>query len=158
MTGIVYYLRCNHAKSRQKQIDDPIFIYPNFTQQKNTRDYTTESIQHSPYFYVGGDYACERQLIERYTCDLISTPHSWQKQVDSLNIFAFNTNQFQEVPMNMRRFSQILYTYKILEMDLCLGSTNVSTPKEIDQFDAWRGLSIPVLYRDLFIYGQIIKL
>lgn len=149
--GIVYYLRCIHPNSSHKQIDDPIFIYPNHIQQNNIKKYTSTSIQHGDYVYLGGEYACERRLIERYICDLISTPHSWQKQVDSLNIFAFNTDQFQTTPINIRRFSQIVYTYKIIEMDLCLGSIDVTIPREIDQFDSWAWSEYPRLV-SRFIY------
>lgn len=40
------------------------------------KNYPSQSIQYGLYIYLGDDYACEQQLIERYTCDLISTPHS----------------------------------------------------------------------------------
>lgn len=149
--GTVYYLQCDHSKNDQKQINDPVRIYPNYIQQGNTRNYTSNSVQHSPYIYLGGDYACERELVERYTCDLISTPHSWQKQADSLNNLAFNTTQPQATPFNMRRFSQIVFTYKIIEMNLCLGSTNVVTPKDIDEFDLWAWSEYPCLL-SRFIY------
>jgi hypothetical protein len=51
----------------------------------------------------------------------------------------------------MRRFSQIVFTYKILEMDLCLGSSHVITPREIDQFDLWAWSQYPRLV-SRFIY------
>ncbi|CAF4666218.1 unnamed protein product [Rotaria sp. Silwood2] len=151
LTGIVYYLKCAHANNHQKHGEDPILIYPNYIQRKDTRSYTSQSIQHGHYIYLGGDYACERELIERYTSDLISTSYSWQKQVDSLNNLAFNTSRSQAVPINMRRFSQIVFTFKIIEMDLCLGSTVVTTPREIDQFDMWAWSQYPRLM-SRFIY------
>jgi hypothetical protein len=153
--GIIYYLRCVHANGINKEADDPILIYPNYTQQKHMKTFTSASIQNSDYVYIGGEYACARQIIERYICDLISTPHSWQKQVDSLNILGFNTNQFQTSPMNMRRFSQIVYTYKIIEMDLCLGSTEVILPKEIDEFNSWAWSEYPrLLSRFIYLWSN----
>lgn len=109
------------------------------------RYFTSSSIQHGNYIYLGGDYSCERELVERYTSDLINTPHSWQKQADSLNNLAFNTNQFQKSTVSMRRFSHIVFTYKIIEMDFCLGSTKVIAPKEIDQFESWAWIQYPRL-------------
>ncbi|CAF3967308.1 unnamed protein product, partial [Rotaria sordida] len=155
LQGIVYYLQCVHANNGQTHVDDPILIYPNYIQQKNIRNYTSQSIQHGLYIYLGGDCACERELVERYTSDLISTPHSWQKQADSLNNLAFNTNQSQTVPINMRRFSQIIFTYKIMEMDICLGSTNVATPREIDQFDLWAWSQYPrLILRFIYLWSN----
>lgn len=153
--GIVYYLRCTHVDYSGKQTEEPILIYPNYTQQKNTKKFTSESIQHGSYIYLGGDYACERRIIGRYTSDLISTPHSWQKQIDSLNLLAFNSNQYQKVPMNMRRFSQMVYIFKIVEMDFCLGSVTVIIPKEIDQFDAWAWSQYPrLLSRFIYLWSN----
>ncbi|CAF1503676.1 unnamed protein product, partial [Adineta steineri] len=155
LPGIVYYLRCVHANNSNEEIAEPILIYPNYTQQKNMKKFTTESIQHGPYVYLGGDYACERQLIERYTSDLVSTPHSWQKQIDSLNLLAFNTNQYQVVKMNMRRFAQMLYIFKIIEMDFCLGGSIVIIPKEIDQFNLWAWSQYPrLLSRFIYLWSN----
>lgn len=150
LIGVVYYLKCANAGNRQ-QHHDPIFIYPNYFQQNNMRHFTSSSIQHGNYIYLGGDYSCERELVERYMSDLINTPHSWQKLADSLNNLAFNTNQSQTNRINMRRFSQIVFTYKIIEMDFCLGSTDVITPKEIEQFDLWAWHQYPRLM-SRFIY------
>jgi len=134
-----------------RQIEEPILIYPNYIQEKNTKKFTSESIQHGSYVYLGGAYACERRIIERYSSDLISTSHSWQKQTDSSNLLAFNTNQYQTVPMNMRRFAQMVYIFKPVEMNFCLGSVTVIIPKEIDQFDLWAWHQYPRLL-STFIY------
>ena len=94
--------------------------------------------------YVGDDYACERRIIERYAVDLISISHSRQKQIDSLNLLAFNMNQQQTVSMNMRCFSQMVYILKLIEMDVCLGSDSVNIPKEFDLW-VWQQYSINLL-------------
>ncbi|CAM4844762.1 unnamed protein product [Rotaria magnacalcarata] len=153
--GVVHYLQCDHSNNHKKNVNGPIRIYPNYIQEKNIRNYTSLSIQHGLYIYLGGDYACERELVERYTSDLVSTPHSWQKQADSLNNLAFSTARSQATPFNMRRFSQLVFTYKIIEMDLCLGSTNVATPKDIDEFDLWAWSEYPrLLSRFIYLWSN----
>ncbi|CAF3787238.1 unnamed protein product, partial [Rotaria magnacalcarata] len=153
--GVVHYLQCDHSNNHKKNVNGPIRIYPNYIQEKNIRNYTSLSIQHGLYIYLGGDYACERELVERYTSDLVSTPHSWQKQADSLNNLAFSTARSQATPFNMRRFSQLVFTYKIIEMDLCLGGTNVATPKDIDEFDLWAWSEYPrLLSRFIYLWSN----
>lgn len=153
--GIIYYLRCIHPYHSSRSNEEPVLIYPNYIQQNNSKKFTSESIQYGSYIYMGGDYACERRIMERYTSDLISTPHSWQKQTDSLNLLAFNTNQYQNVPMNMRRFAQMVYIFKIIEMNFCLGSVTVVIPKEIDQFDSWAWSEYPhLLSRFIYLWSN----
>jgi hypothetical protein len=86
---------------------------------------------------LGGEYASHRDLIECYICDLMGTPHSWLKTADSLNLQAFNAQMPELTIVNRKRLAQIVYIFKVVEIDLCLGSKQVKVPQLLKHFDQW---------------------
>ncbi|CAM4837341.1 unnamed protein product [Rotaria magnacalcarata] len=99
--------------------------------------FTTESLQKYDTVYLGGQHAFERALIENYTCQLISRASSWQKFVDGLNLGAFNSNLTDTKVEWRKRLAMAFIKYKLVEFDLCIGSSSVSIPSSAREFDIW---------------------
>ncbi|CAF1513157.1 unnamed protein product, partial [Adineta steineri] len=92
LPGIVYYLRWHHANNSNEEIAEPILIYPNYTQQKNMKKFTIESIQHGSYVYLGGG-------------SIVTIP----KEIDQFNLWAWS-----QYPRLLSRFIYLWSNHKTL--------------------------------------------
>ena len=113
--------------------------------------FTSESLQKYDVVYLGGQHAFERALIENYTSQLISRASSWQKFVDGLNVGAFNLNLTDTKLDWRKRLSTAFVKYKVIEFDLCIGSSSVSIPSSLCEFDEWIRNQYPRLLSS-FVY------
>ncbi|CAF4905945.1 unnamed protein product [Rotaria socialis] len=134
--GKVFFACCKHINTSFNTYPI-VYIYPNFFRQNNMITFTTESLQKYDTVYLGGQHAFERALIENYTCQLISRASSWQKFVDGLNLGAFNSNLTDTKVEWRKRLAMAFIKYKLVEFDLCIGSSSVSIPSSAREFDIW---------------------
>jgi hypothetical protein len=128
-----------------------IHVYPNYFRQGAINTFTSKSLQNDDMVYLGGGQVFERALIENYTCQLLSKASSWQKFVDGLNLGAFNSNLADTKVEWRKKLAMAFIKFKIIEFDLSIGSSVVSTPSSACQFDEWMWNQFPRLLSS-FVY------
>ena len=146
----MFFVLCKHADT-PFSMDPVVNIYPNYFRQNKMDYFTSDSLNKHDVVYLGGQYAFERGLIENYTCQLINNGNSWQKFVDGLNLGAFNLNETDTKIDWRKKLAMAFIKYKIIEFDLCIGSSPVPVPSSARQFDEWAWSQYPRLLSS-FVY------
>jgi hypothetical protein len=140
--GAVIYVACFHSRTAFSK-EAPTYVYPNFLRQNKSEIWTNESLNNGDYVYIGARHAYERALLEGYTCQLMGSPHSWNKVVDGWNLEAFNSGTDKKRTNWQLRLSFAFIKYKILQFDLCVGAALVSVPCTAQDFDQWAWDTFP---------------
>ena len=146
----MFFTSCKHANT--SHCTEPLAnVYPNYFRQTKTEFFTRESLTNHHVVYLGGQFAFERSLIDSYTCQLISSGNSWKKFVDALNLCAYNSDVTSTKIDWRKKLAMIFLKYKLIEFDLCIGSTLISIPSSARDFDQWTWEQYPRLLSS-FIY------
>lgn len=146
-------LDCHHKQSKSSLDigDASATIFPNFTRVSNRNIFTHDSLHYGDYVYLGGNIGVERSFIEKYTAQIIHHDLSMLGTAAALNQEATNHVYFQLVPVERRLLSNIIHAYLIIQLDLSMGNTSVSTPSSLAEFDQWAWDQFPRLL-SYFIY------
>ena len=101
--------------------------------------------------YLGGNVAIERSILDKYTAQIIHHDFSMMGIAASMDQEAFNVGYYQLAPIERRLLSNILLAYLIIQLDLSMGYTSVSTSSSLANFDQWAWEQFPRLLT-CFIY------
>ena len=124
---------------------EPVKIYSNFTRISKTNTYTHDSLHYGDYIYFGGDIAVERVIIDKYTAQIVQNDLSMQAIAGALNQEAINAGYSQLAPIERRSLANIIHAYLVIQFDLSMGSSIVSTPFTLSDFDQWAWEQFPRL-------------
>lgn len=138
----MFSVACKHIRTPYSD-QPPIYVYPNFIRQAKSDIWNSVSLNSGNYVYLGGKHAFERALIEGYTCQLVGSPNSWNKVVDGWNLEAFNSGAEEKRTSWQLRLSHAFMKYKTIQFDLCIGSSQVSLPCAVRDFDKWLWETFP---------------
>ncbi len=146
-------LDCHHNTSNcsSHTNDAPTIIFPNFIRINKCNVYTHDSLHYGDYVYLGGDIGIERGFIENYTAQIIHHDLSMIGTAATMNQEAINHGYPQLAPVDRRLLTNIIHAYLVIQLDLSMGSTSVSTPCSLADFDQWAWEQFPRLL-SYFIY------
>lgn len=138
----VFSVTCFHAHTQYTK-EPSISVYPNFIRCNHIDIWTSASLNNGDLVYLGGRHAFERALIEGYTCQLLGSPHSWNKTVDGWNLEAFDAGAEEKRSNWQLRLSLAFMKYKTIQFDLCVGNGEVNVPSSISAYDEWSWNTFP---------------
>ncbi|CAF4783514.1 unnamed protein product, partial [Rotaria sp. Silwood1] len=150
LKGKVFSVSCRHINTTFN-MHPIVHVFPNYFRQEKINTFTSKSLQNGDMVYFGGRQVFERTLIENYTCQLLGRASSWQKFVDGFNLGAFNSNLTDTKVEWRKKLAMAFFKYKIIELDLSIGSPVVSIPSTTSEFDEWLWNQFPRLLSS-FVY------
>lgn len=145
----MFWLKCRHVG--QYRNAPCHYYYPNFVRIGEEHIYSLSSLYHGKYVYFAGDYAFSRSTLSNYSSNLVSHASSWWKTADSLNLQAFNDEVEQVTPVCSKRLAKGLLMHNILQFYLTMGSSQVTIPMLLRDFDEWAWKNYPNML-SWFIY------
>lgn len=149
----MFTLHCNHANVLSSSVrnSSPITIFPNFIRINDKNTYTHESLHFGDYIYLGGDVAIQRNIIEKFVAHIVHHDISMLGYAACMNQEALNGNRHQLVPIERRILTNIIHAFLVIQLDICFGNFNVSTPSRLQDFNDWAWHQFPRLL-SYFIY------
>jgi hypothetical protein len=145
LTGTIIRLVCDHDSSPEHGHLPRAIVYGNFFKCNGQHVYSHKSLHAGDFVYVGGDFAVERAVIDRFSAEFIHHDLSIHAMVHSLNQEAANNGHFQLTTVDPHVLSFILYCYLYIQLDICVGNQEVRTPARIDDHDQWTWAQFPRL-------------
>lgn len=143
----MFSLRCCHNSSTHVSSVNkpPTIIFPNFIRANKLNTYTHDSLHYGDYVYLGGDVAIERTVINKYTAQVIYHDLSMLGTAASMNQEAINLGYTQLASVERRLLTNIIHAYLIIQFDVCMGHSCVSTPCSLIDFNQWAWEQFPRL-------------
>lgn len=151
--GTMISFECQHdlLVSSCNTNQEPVKIYSNFTRINKCNTYTHDSLCYGDYIYLGGDIAIERVVIDRYTAQIIQNDLSMVAIAAGMNQQAINLGYTQLALVERRLLTNVIHAYLIIQFDLSMGHSVISTPSALTDFNQWAWNEFPRLL-SCFIY------
>lgn len=149
----MFTLQCHHHITGMTSSLDrsPLIIFPNFIRKEKQNIYSRESLYFGRFIYLGGNVAVERDIIEKYSAQIVHHDISMMGNAASLNQEAMNRKLYQLMPIDRRSLGNVIQCFLVLQLELNFGAEQIFAPCHTKYFRRWAWERFPKLL-SCFIY------